>query len=103
KLPASPPADDAEFLRRATLDLTGTIPTYDRTLAFLLDADPHKRAKLIDELLASPAYGRHFAAIWADLLIKRDFDSNKNLPTEPFVAGLAEGFNPGQGWAATAR
>ncbi len=103
KLPPSPPAEDAEFLRRVTLDLTGTIPTYDRTVAFLLDSDPYKRAKLIDELLASSAYGRHFAHIWADLLIKRDFDSNKNLKTEPFVNWLAEQFNEGKGWDAIVR
>ena len=32
KVPASPLADDAEFLRRVSLDLTGTVPTYDRTV-----------------------------------------------------------------------
>jgi hypothetical protein len=103
KVHASPPADDAEFLRRVSLDLTGTIPTYDRTVAFLLDSNPYKRAKLIDELLASPAYGRHFARQWADLLIKRDFDSNKNLRTEPFVTWLADQLNKGRGWDAIVR
>src|SRR5437868_2434396 len=34
-IPASPIADDAEFLRRVSLDLTGTIPTYERTMSFL--------------------------------------------------------------------
>jgi hypothetical protein len=103
KVPASPPADDAEFLRRVTLDLTGTIPTYDRTIGFLMDSDPHKRAKLIDELLASDAYGKLFARQWADLLIKRDFDSNKNLNTEPFVTWMAGKLNKGTGWDAIVR
>ena len=52
------PAADAEFLRRITLDLAGTIPTADQARAFLADADPAKREKLIDRLLASPDYAR---------------------------------------------
>jgi hypothetical protein len=103
KVPPSPLADDAEFLRRVTLDLTGTVPTYDRTVAFLMDSDPYKRAKLIDELLASPAYGKLFAREWADLLIKRDFDSNKNLNTDPFATWLADRLNKGAGWNAIVR
>jgi hypothetical protein len=51
KIPASPVADDAEFHRRVTLDLTGQIPSYERTITFLADRDPRRRVKLIDELL----------------------------------------------------
>jgi hypothetical protein len=57
----APPAADAEFLRRVTLDLTGTIPTADEVRAFLADRDPAKRTKLIDRLLASPGYARRMA------------------------------------------
>jgi hypothetical protein len=97
-LPASPLAGDAEFLRRAYLDLTGRIPPRDKASAFLLDADPTKRARLIDELLASKEHGVFFARIWADLLIKRDFDSNRGLKTGPFVNWLADQFNKNAGW-----
>jgi hypothetical protein len=103
KVPTSPLADDAEFLRRVTLDLSGEIPTYGRTISFLLDNDPHKRAKLIDELLASPTYGKLFARQWADLIIKRDFDSNKRLDTEPFIHWMAGKLNQGAGWDAIVR
>src|SRR5690242_3596930 len=54
KVPASPRADDAEFLRRASLDITGVIPPAERVTAFLDSKDPNKREKLTDELLASP-------------------------------------------------
>src|SRR5437870_12714395 len=64
KVPASPPADDAEFLRRLSLDLRGRVPTAERAAAFLADADPDKRGKLIDEFLADSAYGEHFGTIW---------------------------------------
>ncbi len=98
KLPASPLAGDAEFIRRAYLDIAGRIPPAPRVVAFLDDSDPLKRAKLIDELLASPEYGRHFARTWADILIKRDFDNNKNRRPEAFIAWLAERFNRDTGW-----
>ena len=59
-----PDATDAEFLRRAYLDITGVIPTAEQAAAFLDDRSPDKRAKLIDELLADPNYGRRMADIW---------------------------------------
>src|SRR5262245_37321440 len=60
-VPASPLADDAEFLRRVCLDITGVIPSAEKAAEFLDSKDPDKRARLIDELLASPLYGRHMA------------------------------------------
>src|SRR3954469_19783309 len=72
KVPASPQADDAEFLRRVTLDLTGRIPTYQETVAFLDSKELDKRRKLIDELLGSREYGDHFATVWRILLVGRD-------------------------------
>lgn len=60
----APPADDAEFLRRAWLDLAGVIPRPDEVHTFLADPDPHKRAKLIDDLLATPRSASHFARVW---------------------------------------
>lgn len=68
---AAPLADDAEFLRRITLDLTGIIPTADEARAFLKEAAPDRRAKLIDRLLASPAYARHMATVFDVLLMDR--------------------------------
>lgn len=65
---AAAPADDAEFLRRVTLDLTGTIPTAAEAEAFLADRAPDKRARVIDALLASPAYAEHWSHVWYRLL-----------------------------------
>src|SRR5262245_11064751 len=58
---ASPAAADAEFLRRVTLDLTGTIPAPADVRLFLDDKSAEKRAKLIDKLLAGPDYARNMA------------------------------------------
>jgi len=53
-------ADDATFLRRVTLDLTGRLPVPEDTLEFLGDSDPDRRVKWVDRLLASPT----FAEFW---------------------------------------
>lgn len=68
----APPADDAAFLRRVYLDLVGTIPTHDEVLAFLGDADPNKRAALIDRLLEDPRYAVHQADVWDLVLFGRN-------------------------------
>lgn len=60
--------DDATFLRRAHLDVIGTLPTTDEARKFLADTSPDKRAKLVDALLARPEYADHWANKWADLL-----------------------------------
>jgi len=102
KLTASPLADDAEFLRRVYLDITGIIPTPEKAAAFLDDKDPAKRSKLIDELLASPAYGRHMADIWTEMMVPRSSD-NRRLQSEPLTSWLEEQFNKNRPWNETAR
>lgn len=64
----SDPCSDGEFLRRASLDALGILPTVEEARAFLADADPDKRNKAIDRLLKHPAWADHWAAKWADLL-----------------------------------
>lgn len=63
------PADDATFLRRATLDLWGALPSPDEIAAFTADAGADKRARLIDRLLGDPRFSERFAAVWTDLLL----------------------------------
>jgi hypothetical protein len=103
KVPAAPLADDAAFLRRVSLDLTGRIPTHDRAVAFLDSKDPQKRRKLIDELLDSPAYGQHFATIWRNLIVPRNDGTTKGQPRDVFSGWLAEQFNDDRGWDAIVR
>ena len=104
KITTAPPSDDAEFLRRATLDLIGVIPAPARVRSFLAETSSGKRAKLIDELLDDPRYGDHFAHVWHDLLVKRDPDNNKNLQSHPvFLKWLAHQFNINRPWSQTVR
>jgi hypothetical protein len=55
----APPADDAALLRRLTLDLVGRIPTPAETDAWLSSTDPDRKVKLVERLIASPAFVRH--------------------------------------------
>jgi hypothetical protein len=102
KVPASPRADDAEFLRRVCLDITGVIPSAERVAAFLDSKDPARRERLIDDLLASPQYGRHMADIWQRLLLPRDSDSRR-LQAAPLATWLEKSFNDGKPWDAMVR
>lgn len=61
-------ADDATYLRRVYLDLVGQLPTSAEARRFLADADPGKRAKLVEVLLERPEYADLWALRWADLL-----------------------------------
>ncbi len=58
---------DSEFIRRLSLDLTGTLPKPEAVQRFVADSNSVKRAKLIDGLMASPAYVDFWAYKWSDL------------------------------------
>lgn len=62
-------ADDATFLRRATLDCLGTLPAPDEVRAFLADASLDKRAQWIDRLLTREEYTDYWTLKWADILL----------------------------------
>ena len=65
-LSLSPEADRRTLVRRVTFDLTGLPPTPEEVDAFVTDKDANAYEKLVDRLLASPAYGERFARLWMD-------------------------------------
>lgn len=68
-LPRPEPVDDATFLRRVSLDLTGLLPTASAVEEFLGDRSPRKRTALVEALLADDtAYAEHWLSFWNDLL-----------------------------------
>jgi hypothetical protein len=73
KIPPAPPADDAEFFRRLSLDLNGRIPSLVQLTDFLDDSRPDKRRLWIDELLDgadnAPLYTQHFTYFWRRQLL----------------------------------
>jgi hypothetical protein len=75
-LPPSAPADDATFLRRVTLDITGRLPSAEVARKFLEDKADDRREKAIERLLESEAYSDYFANKWAAILrVRRDKDT----------------------------
>ena len=64
-------ADDAEFARRASLDIVGRIPTYSELTAFLELESRDKRGRLVDQLLDHEDYIRNSASVWGNLLVGR--------------------------------
>jgi hypothetical protein len=77
KLEPAQTAGDAEFMRRAYLDLTGVIPRAGEVRQFLADSRPDKREQLVDHLLASPRYATHMATTWRNRIIPQDPDPSR--------------------------
>ncbi len=71
KILPSPLSDDATFIRRVYLDLTGLPPSIDEVRKFLADQRPTKtkRQEVIDRLIGSPSYVDYWTNKWADLLM----------------------------------
>jgi len=112
---------DGEFLRRVSLDMTGTLPTPREIEAFLSDSSPDKRAKKIAELLERPTYTARWATRLCDITgnSPRQFDGTgpaeeyarqwydwiarrirENVPYDKLVAGIVLGHSrrPGQSY-----
>jgi len=70
----SPAADDAAFLRRVTLDLTGSLPSPEDVRGFQKSGRKEKRVEKIDELLSSPKAAQYFAHLWVQWLMGHDID-----------------------------
>jgi hypothetical protein len=67
-------ADRTTLIRRVTFDATGLPPTPEEVAAFVNSTDPLAYEKLIDRLLATPAYGQRMARAWLDLVRYADSD-----------------------------
>ena len=76
RLPPSPTCSDREFIRRVYLDATGTLPRPEQVADFLADPRSDKRARLIDDLLASP----EFVDAWTHKLGDLFLVSSARLP-----------------------
>jgi hypothetical protein len=86
------PATDTEFLRRVYLDLTGRIPMVSEIDAFLGDANPDRRERLVDDLLGRRDHATHLAAIWRSVLLPEGVDLNTYGGTNKFDSWLADRF-----------
>lgn len=95
--------DDATFLRRASLDLTGALPSPADVEAFLADSKPDKRARLVERLLQEPRRAAHLARWTSEFLLGALEDTPE---VRPFLASfrgwLEEAFAQDRPWSAIA-
>lgn len=99
KVQPAPLADDAEFLRRAFLDVTGRIPRPADVHEFLADTSAGKRRKLIDRLLDDPRCAIHFANVWrAELAPEIVSDPEAQVFKAGFEAWLRQRLRAGVGY-----
>jgi hypothetical protein len=80
RLSPAPEADRAALLRRVTLDLTGLPPTIGEADRFFADRAPGAYERLVERLLASPAFGERWAVPWLDLARYADSQGYANDP-----------------------
>lgn len=99
----APRTTDEQFLRRVTLDLTGKLPVPAELGDFVADSDPYKRAKIIDRLLESDEYARHWAAYWRDVLTARLTDRRGLALARPFEEWMYRQLKANRSWGEIAR
>jgi hypothetical protein len=102
RLMPSPESDDATFLRRVTLDLTGRLPTTDLVRTFLNDQSPQKRPTLIDRLLDSEEYIDYWTYQLGQWLRFR-VPGDDVIAAERFYAWLRAQVAADRGWDQIAR
>jgi mono/diheme cytochrome c family protein len=79
------PADKRALLRRATFDLTGLPPTQQEVDNFMFDDSPNAFEKVVDRLLASPAYGERWGRYWLDIARYSDTKGDVKRQRESFL------------------
>jgi hypothetical protein len=113
---------DEEFLRRVSLDVAGTLPSPSEVRAFLADSTADKRARKVEELMATPAYAARWTTMLCDITGNNDQQLNnitatrglasqewydwiykrvaENVPYDQLMEGivLAVGRNPGESY-----
>jgi len=96
KLAPSPEAPRERLIRRVTFDLTGLPPTLEQIDRFLADQSPNAYEKVVDELLASRAFGERMAVDWLDLARYSDthgYQADKYRAMWPWRDWVIQAFN----------
>jgi hypothetical protein len=103
KVQPAPVTTDEQFVRRVTLDLTGELPLPADVTEFVADPRPDKRARLIDKLLDSDEYARHWARYWRAVIAAKVTDLRGLLLARGFEDWMFEQFKANKGWDQIAR
>ncbi len=89
-VPPSPVCDDATFIRRVTLDISGRLPTDAESQTFFANQDSDRREQVIDSLLRSPEYADFFANKWTAMLKNRRDDASDMTSNFAFYAWVRD-------------
>ena len=89
-IPPSEVCDDATFIRRVSLDISGRLPSEEETKAFLANKSAGKRGQWIEELLRSPDYADFFAGKWTAVLKNRRDDASDIVSNFAFHAWVRD-------------
>lgn len=93
------PASDTELLRRVYLDVVGHIPPPAAVTDFMADKSDDRYERMVNRLLDEPAYSRHFATVWSNLLVGRS--SARNVNYEALHRFLRNRFDGNHSWNET--
>lgn len=94
----APLSDDATFLRRISLDITGQLPPPEQIIAFSLDPDPAKRSHLVEQMLADESYGQNWSNYWRDVIFYRRIEKRSLFGVETFEQYMATSLNENVPW-----
>jgi hypothetical protein len=103
KVQPAPLTTDEQFIRRVSLDLIGQLPTPADVTNFVADKDSKKRAKLIDKLLESDQFARHWARYWRDVIGAKVTDRRAFLAARNFERWMTEQLNANKSWGEITR
>ena len=93
---------DEIFLRRASLDLVGRIPTPEQITAFVLDPSPDKRDNAVQRLLADSHYGENWGRYWRDVIMYRKTEERAQIIAGPLEDYLVKSLNDNKPWSQIA-
>lgn len=103
KIKPAPRTSDEQFIRRVTLDLTGELPLPADVTEFVADKDPSKRAKLIDRLLDSDEYARHWARYWRSVVSAHLTDFRGLIGARAYEEWMVKQLKKNVSWGEIAR
>lgn len=96
----SPQAEPLAWLRRASLDLRGRIPTRDEIESFLAGSEARRREEYVESTLADDDFAEHFATVWSNLLVGRS--SQRAVYRDRLRGYLSDAFAANRSWGDVA-
>ncbi|MFO0865936.1 MAG: DUF1549 domain-containing protein [Gemmataceae bacterium] len=99
----APLANDETYLRRVYLDLIGRVPTPKEIAEFKSDTQPTKRSAVVDRLLETDEYAKHWAAYWRESISRRTTDNRAQIFARGFETWMADQFKQNRSWGSIVR